>query len=91
MEKHLCASGFNIEGTDGEEETLAGNEDKEGERGKWTVADWQQDCETLYGSKPLQEERGEVHPARELRCLYTNANTVINKMDELRDRILINK
>ena len=90
MEKHLCASGFKIEGTGREEESLAGNEDKEGEWGNWTAADWQQDCETLHGSTPLEEEGGEVHLARELRCLYTNANSVINEMDELRDRILIN-
>jgi len=90
MEKHFCTSRFNIEGTGGEEETLVGNEDKEGERGNWTAADWQQDFETLHGSKPLEEEWGEVCPARKLRCLYTNSNSVINNMDELHDRIIIN-
>ena len=87
MEKCLYTSGFNIEGESGEEETPGGFEDEEGKWGNRAHIDRQQVCETIHTSRILD---GVAPSAHNLKCLYTNANIVINKMDELRERILVN-
>jgi len=87
LEKCLNTSGLNIEGTGEEEETTIGNENEERKQGNWAHIDWQQDCETIDTGTTTNGVAGSAHV---LRCLYTNANSVINKMDELRERVLVN-
>ena len=85
LEEGLHTSRFNIEGEGRKEEIARATEETEGRWSNRTHTVGEQNCETVHKDRLTKNN---ICPVHVLKCLYTNANSVISKIDELRDRVL---